>query len=217
MAKTKITAADYLPRAPSGRITLPLLAEACQGCRGCDLCDAGATQAVFGEGPEDARLIVVGEQPGDQEDKSGQPFVGPSGRLLDDVMDDVGIDRKQVYVTNAVKHFKFTRRGNRRLHKTPNVTEVKSCRPWLEKEVEVIGPKMVVTLGATAAKSLFGQKFRVTQQRGDVFESDWAPWSMATLHPSALLRIPGSEAREAAVEAFTEDLAKAADEFRRVG
>ena len=216
MAK-KVTAADFIPPPPANaKLTLPVLAEAAQRCRGCDLCDIGAIQAVFGEGPEDAPLIMVGEQPGDQEDRAGRPFVGPAGQMLDEVLGQIGLDRSQVYVTNAVKHFKFVMRGKRRLHQTPNVTEVKSCRPWLEKEFELIGPKMVVALGATAARSMFGQDFRITQRRGDVFESPWAPWSMATLHPSALLRIPDPEAKAAALADFTADLKKAAKQLRKV-
>ncbi len=213
MAK-KVTAADFIPPPEEGKasggLTLPLLAKAVQRCEGCDLCCAGATQAVFGEGSTDAKVIMVGEQPGDQEDLAGRPFVGPAGQLLDRVMQEVGLDRSTVYVTNAVKHFKFTQRGKRRLHQTPNVTEVKSCRPWLEKEIELIQPPMLVALGATAAKSLFGQGFRITRSRGEVFPSEWAKWSMATLHPSALLRMPDAAAREAAEEAFISDLGKVA-------
>lgn len=218
MAKTKVTAADFIPEPPPGKrkLSLPLLAEAVQECRGCDLCCAGATQAVFGEGPRDAKLIFVGEQPGDQEDRQGRPFVGPAGQLLAGVLEDVGIAREQVYVTNAVKHFKFVMRGKRRLHQKPNATEVNACRPWLEKEFELIHPAMAVALGATAAQSMFGNQFRITKSRGEVFESPWAPWSMATLHPSAVLRMPDAAAREAARASFTADLAKAAEQLAKI-
>ena len=215
--KTQVSAADYIPRpARGGRLTLPLLAEAVQGCRGCDLCCAGATQAVFGEGPTDAKLVFVGEKPGDQEDRQGRPFVGPAGRMLDQVMEQVGLPRDRVYVTNAVKHFKFTMRGKRRIHQKPTVGEVEACRPWLVEEFELIQPPMAIALGATAAKAMFGGDFRITQRRGEVFESDWAPWSMAMLHPSALLRIPGKRAKTEAVDRFTEDLARAAKRLDEV-
>ena len=167
-----------------------------QGCRGCDLYK-NATQAVFGEGPRAGKVTImfVGEQPGDQEDRQGKPFVGPAGRMLSEALEKAGIDRNEVYVTNAVKHFKFTMRGKRRLHSKPSAREVKACKPWLEAEIEVLKPQMLIALGATAAQSLFGPTFRVTKQRGKPFGSAWAEWCMATVHPSSLLRAPDEQAR----------------------
>ena len=176
-------------------------------CTNCDLY-RDATQTVFGKGPQDARLMIVGEQPGDQEDLAGEPFVGPSGRLLDTALVDAGIDRDTVYVTNAVKHFKFTPRGKRRIHSTPNAEEIRACRPWLDGELAAVTPDLVLALGATAAKALLGSSFRVTKQRGEILERDG--WHLtATLHPSALLRLP-SEQREPAIAGFTDDLRSAA-------
>ena len=176
-------------------------------CTNCDLY-RDATQTVFGTGPQDARLMIVGEQPGDQEDLAGEPFVGPAGRLLNHALDDAGIDRTTVYVTNAVKHFKFTLRGKRRIHSSPNSEQIKACRPWLDGELAAVQPDLVLALGATAAKALLGASFRVTQQRGEVLERDGLHVT-ATLHPSALLRLPSGE-REPAVAAFTGDLRTAA-------
>ena len=180
---TTISAADFLP----DRRTLPSLVKAAAFCEGCPLF-AHATQTVFGEGPADARVIMVGEQPGDQEDVQGKPFVGPAGKLLDRAMVDAGLDRGTVYVTNAVKHFKWTPRGKRRLHSKPTAREVNACRPWLEAEFDAIEPEFLVCLGATAAQSMLGRTFRITHQRGRFVKSDWATWTMATYHPSALLR-----------------------------
>jgi len=201
------SARDFFPE----RISLPQLREAAEDCRGCDLY-CNATQTVFGEGSRDAFVMFVGEQPGDQEDLAGHPFVGPAGRLLDQVLDEVGIDRKNdVYVTNAVKHFKFEQRGKRRLHSKPGAREVAACRPWLEMEIKVVKPRIIVCLGATAAQSLLGSSFRVTKHRGEIIDDQkWAPWMMATYHPSALLRMPDEDARRAARAEFTSDLRRVA-------
>src|SRR5262245_43875637 len=177
------SAADYLPK---GR-TIASLARAAGNCQGCPLYSR-ATQTVFGEGPGSAAVIFVGEQPGDVEDREGRPFVGPAGRLFDQLLAEAGIDRDEIYVTNAVKHFKWTPRGKRRLHAKPSSREIMACRPWLEEEIAALAPKMLVCLGATAAQSLLGSKFSITRQRGQPFESPWAAWTMATYHPSALLR-----------------------------
>jgi DNA polymerase len=169
--------------------SLDQLREAAQGCRGCDLY-CHATQTVFGEGPADATLMLVGEQPGDAEDRSGRPFVGPAGQLLDELLAEVGIERAEAYVTNAVKHFKFRQAGKRRLHVKPASREISACRPWLTAELEMVRPRLLVALGATAAQTLFGPNFRITQRRGEIFSSEHADWSLATYHPSALLRVP---------------------------
>jgi uracil-DNA glycosylase family protein len=200
------SAADFIPPRP----TLPKLREAAAGCRGCDLW-VDATQTVFGEGPGNATLMFVGEQPGDQEDRAGRPFVGPAGRLLEEGLDEVGIDRGEVYVTNAVKHFKFVRQEliKRRLHKKPNSAEIRACNPWLREEIRLVGPKLVVALGSTAAQTLLGNSFRVTRHRGEVVTSDWAGPVLATVHPSSVLRAP-SEYRADARREFFEDLAKVA-------
>jgi uracil-DNA glycosylase len=198
---TTISAADFLPT----RRTLPSLVKAAAGCQGCPLY-ARATQTVFGEGSGEARIIMVGEQPGDQEDIQGKPFVGPAGRMLDRALADAQIDRGTVYVTNAVKHFKWAPRGKRRLHAKPTAREMNACRPWLEAELEVIEPDVLVCLGATAAQSLLGRQFRISTQHGRWVESDWAAWTMATYHPSALLRAPDEEARRQMYEEFVADL-----------
>lgn len=183
------------------------LRAAVQGCRGCDLY-RDATQAVFGAGPADARILVAGETPGDQEDKQGQPFVGPAGKLLDRALVAAGIDRAQVYVTNAVKHFKFKERGKRRIHDKPGRTEVVACRPWLLAEMDAVRPELVVLLGATAAQSLLGTGFRVTKERGKVVELPGRPErAVATVHPSSILR---SDDREAAYQGLVTDLEYAA-------
>src|ERR1043166_8396710 len=202
----KRTAADFVPNKP----TLPKLREAAKGCRGCDLWKVG-TQTVFGEGPRTAHVLVVGEQPGDQEDKQGRPFVGPAGRILDRAFDAAGIDRDDVYVTNAVKHFKWARdaRSKRRIHKTPNASEVNACFPWLENEIALLKPRVIVCLGATAAKALLGRGFRVTKQRGIPVESPWAPVVIATVHPSSVLRAPPGEQKRAE-QAFIADIRKVA-------
>ena len=201
------TAREYFPADPD----LPALAAACQDCAACDLCER-ATRAVFGEGPARARVMLVGEQPGDQEDLSGRPFVGPAGQLLNEALAQVGIAREEVYLTNAVKHFKFEPRGKRRIHRTPTLGEAAACRPWLEAEIALVKPERIVCLGATAARSLLGAELRLTRQRGEVFESTpWAPWVMATYHPSALLRMPDETAREEARRLFLADLGKVRD------
>jgi DNA polymerase len=199
------SAEPFLP----DRRSLPALRAAAQGCRGCHLF-AGATQTVFGEGPQEARVLLVGEQPGDKEDQEGRPFVGPAGRELDQGLAAAGIDRKQVYVTNAVKHFKFEQRGKRRIHQKPNALELAACRPWLDAEIELLRPTVIVCLGATAAQSLLGKSFRVTKQRGEPLEAaPLAQWIVATIHPSAILRSP-DDVRQAEREAFARDLAVAA-------
>ena len=186
-----------------GLTSLGDLREAAQTCTSCHLY-ADATQTVFGEGPPDATVVFVGEQPGDKEDLAGEPFVGPAGRLLDKALVEAGIDRRTVYVTNAVKHFKFEPRGKRRIHKTPNAEEIRACRPWLDGEIAAIEPQLVVALGATAAKALLGPKFKVSKQRGEVVERDGLRIT-ATVHPSSILRGPG-EARAVAFDALVDDL-----------
>jgi DNA polymerase len=195
---------DATPFLPERR-SLSALREAAQGCRGCHLW-RGATQAVFGEGLKRARVMLVGEQPGDKEDLAGKPFVGPAGRELDRGLIAAGIAREEAYVTNVVKHFKFEERGRRRIHQTPKRFEIEACKPWLDEELKVVEPEAVVLLGATAAKALFGSSFRVTQHRGELLESELAPVVSATIHPSAILRAPDEEARAAEREAFAEDL-----------
>jgi len=203
------TAEAYLPE----RITLPALRDAAEGCRGCPLYKTG-TQTVFGEGKRDARVMMIGEQPGDQEDKAGKPFVGPAGKILNDALAEVGIDRDEVYVTNAVKHFKWEPRGTRRIHAKPNAREIQACNPWLTAELQVIKPQMVVCLGATAAQALMGKDFRITKSRGQIFrDTQYAHWLMATAHPSSILRMPSSEDRQEAYQAFVADLQIAAHEL----
>jgi DNA polymerase len=178
---------------------------AASGCRGCDLYKT-ATQVVFGAGPKSARVMFVGEQPGDQEDRQGEPFVGPAGALLDKALADAGIPRDAVYLTNAVKHFKWEPRGKRRIHKKPRASEVKACRPWLEAELRAVRPAVVVCLGATAAQSLLGSAFKLMQQRGQLVSSPLAAQVVATIHPSAVLRAPDSEGRREAYEMLVRDL-----------
>ena len=185
------------------------MAEAVQQCRGCDLYKY-ATQAVFGEGPKSARLMLVGEQPGDQEDRQGEPFVGPAGALLDKALVDAGIPRNQAYLTNAVKHFKWEPRGKRRIHKKPRVSEIKACRPWLEAELRAVKPVVIVCLGATAAQSVMGAQFKLMQSRGKVLPSPLGSPVVATIHPSAVLRAPDSEGRRAAYQMLVADLKVAA-------
>jgi DNA polymerase len=189
---------------------LGALREAVDGCRGCDLW-RGTTQAVFGEGLKRARVMLIGEQPGDKEDLAGRPFVGPAGRELDRGLEAAGIDRREAYVTNVVKHFKFEERGRRRIHQTPKRFEIEACRPWLSEELSVVEPDAVVLLGATAAKALLGSSFRVTRQRGELLESDLARIVSATIHPSAILRAPDERARAAEREAFAADLSVVAE------
>ncbi len=195
------SAAEFIPPHPS----LAALRTAVQGCCGCDLYRY-ATQAVFGEGPRAARVAMIGEQPGDEEDRKGHPFVGPAGRLLDKALDDAGIDRSTVYVTNAVKHFKFEERGKRRLHKKPGASEIRACKPWLECEMLLVKPQVIVCLGATAAQSLLGPQFRLTKERGKFLTHPWAPHVTATVHPSAVLRAPDSEQRHEEYRNFVADL-----------
>jgi uracil-DNA glycosylase len=195
------TAAPFVPDRP----TLPKLRAAAAGCTGCHLYTLG-TQTVFGEGSSDADVVFVGEQPGDQEDLAGRPFVGPAGRVLDEGLAAAGIDRSQVYVTNAVKHFKWEPRGKRRIHQKPNWAEMTACRPWLEAELAVVQPDVLVCLGATAAQSLLGRQFRVTKMRGVPVESELAPTVMATVHPSSILRAPDEAARQEAMRDFIRDL-----------
>jgi DNA polymerase len=197
-------AASALPFLPERR-TLPALRRAVQGCRGCDLYK-GATQAVFGEGGARARLVLVGEMPGDREDRAGRPFVGPAGRVLDEALAEAGLSREDTYVTNAVKHFKWEPRGKLRLHKTPNAGEVRACRPWLDTELGLIRPEALVALGATAARALFGPAFRVSQERGRPVRSALAPFVTATVHPSAVLRRQSSEERRAEMRRLVDDL-----------
>jgi DNA polymerase len=189
------------------RPTLSALQKVAKNCHACDLWKLG-TQTVFGEGEPEAKVIFVGEQPGDREDLEGKPFVGPAGGVLDKALVEAGIDRKKVYVTNAVKHFKWEPRGKRRIHKKPNAAEIAACRPWLDAEIAVIKPKVVVCLGATAAQALLGRDFRVTQHRGEFVESSLAPFVMATVHPSSILRAPDDETRHAEMRRFVADLKK---------
>lgn len=197
-------ATPFLPATPEP--SLAELQQAAARCQGCDLYQLG-TQTVFGEGPPRAEVMFVGEQPGDQEDRAGKPFVGPAGRLLDDALDEVGIDRSRVYVTNAVKHFKWTGKGKRRIHSKPNAREIRACRPWLDAELEDVEPRVIVVLGATAAQALLGASFRVTQQRGKPLENTGlAEYVLATVHPASVLRAPDPETREQEQRAFVEDL-----------
>ena len=200
------SAADFLP----ARRTLPSLRRAAADCRGCHLWRIG-TQTVFGEGPRRPALMIVGEQPGDQEDRSGHPFVGPAGQLLDAALESAGVDRDATYVTNAVKHFKWTldERGKRRIHQKPNGAEIRACHPWLDAEIDTLKPRVLLALGATAAKALLGPATRVTVQRGKVLETALAEAAFVTVHPSAVLRSPSGE-RAAAERAFRRDIEKVA-------
>ena len=217
MAKAAIetgTAAPLIPPRPS----VTKLRRAAAACRACHLWKCG-TQTVFGEGPGDARIMLVGEQPGDREDKEGRPFVGPAGKLLDDVLDEAGLDRDNVYLTNAVKHFKWeaAERGERRIHKKPNAGEIRACRPWLDAEIRVVRPALVVCLGATAAQALLGRAFRITKDRGKPVQIADGPMAFATTHPSAVLRVPDSAGRARARREMVADLAAAAKYLSRVG
>jgi uracil-DNA glycosylase len=195
---------DATPFLPEKR-TLSALREAAAGCRGCHLW-RGATQTVFGEGLKRARVMFVGEQPGDKEDLAGKPFVGPAGKELDKGLEAAGIARDEAYVTNVVKHFKFEERGRRRIHQTPKRFEIDACSPWLEEELRVVGPEALVLLGATAAKALMGSSFRLTRHRGELLDSELAPIITATIHPSAILRQQDDASRSTEREAFAEDL-----------
>jgi uracil-DNA glycosylase len=203
------TAEEFLPK----KLTLNALEQAAQTCRGCGLYK-DATQTVFGRGRARARLMLVGEQPGDKEDKEGEPFVGPAGRLLDRALEEAGIDRSEAYVTNAVKHFKWKPRGNRRLHQTPRAGEIEACKPWLQAEVQTVKPEAVLAMGATAARSLFGPKVKVTKDRGRPLESPWAPLAAVTIHPSAILRLRDHDEREAELAGFVADLEGVASALR---
>ncbi|GAA2638544.1 UdgX family uracil-DNA binding protein [Actinomadura fulvescens] len=224
-ANSSHDAGPFLPEDPQLRTDLEALRRAAAGCRGCPLYE-NATQTVFGEGSADAHVVLVGEQPGDQEDRQGAPFVGPAGRLLDRALDEAGIERGDVYVTNAVKHFKFKYQGKRRIHENPNTGEMRACRPWLISELQSLDPDVVVTLGATAGKALLGSTFRVTKQRGELLpmpdlellgtpaakvdaeeKKDSAAWLLATIHPSAVLR---SDNRDEMYAGLVDDLRKVA-------
>jgi len=201
------SAADFVPPNP----TLPKLRAAAMKCRGCHLWTLG-TQTVFGEGPKGARVMIVGEQPGDQEDRAGHPFVGPSGKLLDRALEEAGIERDDVYVTNAVKHFKWERgeKSARRIHKKPNDAEIRACHPWLEEEIRLVKPQVVVCLGATAAQAIMGKSFRVTKERGRAVKSPSGGTVIATVHPSSVLRAPDASARAQAERDFLSDIKKVA-------
>jgi uracil-DNA glycosylase family protein len=199
------SAAELIPENP----TLSRVREAASGCQACDLWRLG-TQTVFGEGAPRAEVMLIGEQPGDREDLTGKPFVGPAGQVLDTALAAAGIDREKTYVTNVVKHFKWIPKGKRRIHQTPNTVEIAACRPWLDTEITLIKPRMIICLGATAAQALLGKEFRITRQRGEFVQSPLAPLVTATVHPSSILRMPDDETRRAAMDRFTEDLKKAA-------
>ena len=193
------------PAQPPDTSSLVALRDAARECKACHLYKR-ATQTVFGEGPKDAAIMLVGEQPGDYEDQEGNPFVGPAGKIMDQALEEAGIDRKEVYVTNAVKHFKWEPRGKRRIHQKPNSREIAACRPWLEAELRLVKPKLLVCLGATAAQTVFGPSFRVTRERGKVLSSKLAPRTLATVHPSSLLRQPDEESRQREYKRFVVDL-----------
>ena len=199
------SAADFMPK----RTTLPALRKAAADCRGCDLYK-DATQTVFGEGRNDARIMMVGEQPGDREDIAGRPFVGPAGALLDRAIEEAGLARDHIYLTNVVKHFKHVMRGKRRIHKKPDLEEIQACIPWLDAELARIEPKVLVLLGATAAQAMLGRSFRVTQHRGEFLDSPLAPLVTATVHPSSILRSRTDDERRSAFDAFVEDLRRIA-------
>jgi uracil-DNA glycosylase family protein len=203
------TAAPLIPPRP----TINKLRDVAAGCTACHLWKLG-TQTVFGEGKQSATVMLVGEQPGNSEDLEGRPFIGPAGQLLDRALDEAGIDRAKVYLTNVVKHFKWEPRGKRRIHKKPNAEEITACRPWLESEIRVVKPGAIVCLGATAAQALLGPKFKVTLQRATFIESPLAPLVTATVHPSSILRAPTDEARHEEMRRFVDDLKKIAAALR---
>jgi len=206
------TAAAFLPR----RQTLESLGKAAAGCKGCDLW-VKATRTVFGEGAQTATVMLVGEQPGDKEDLSGHPFVGPAGKILDEALAAAGLEKSQVYVTNVVKHFSWVadERGKRRIHKKPRYSEIQACRPWLDAEISVTRPRIIVCLGATAAQALIGKNFSVTRQRGEFVASDLAPYVMATVHPSSILRARDDQSRREQKQAFIRDLERVARQIRK--
>jgi len=197
-------AEEFLPH----QMSLPSLREAAEGCHGCDLWE-NATQTVFGEGASKATMMLVGEQPGDREDIEGKPFVGPAGRVLDEGLEAAGIPRAGVYLTNAVKHFRWTRRGKRRLHEKPNSQQIRACKPWLDAEIQTMRPRLLVLMGATAAQSILGPTFHVTQHRGKKLPTPYGLPAVATVHPSSILRAPDDAAREEAMKAFVADLRSA--------
>jgi len=193
------------PAQPPDTMSWSAMREAAKDCDACHLYER-ATQTVFGEGPKSATIMLVGEQPGDYEDVAGKPFVGPAGKIMDQALEEAGIERSQVYVTNAVKHFKWEPRGKRRIHQKPNSREIAACRPWLEAELRIVKPKLVVAMGATAAQTIFGPSFRVTRERGKVLSSKLAPRVLATVHPSSLLRQPDEASRQREYKHFVSDL-----------
>jgi DNA polymerase len=203
--KSDISAADFFPK----RKSLKAFREAAADCQACDLWERG-TQTVFGEGARHAEVLFIGEQPGNEEDLTGHPFVGPAGRLLDEALEAAGIDRRQTYVTNVVKHFKWEPRGKRRIHKKPNAGQIYACQPWLEAEITLVKPSVIVCLGATAAQALLGSKFKVSKQRGQFIESTLAPYLTATVHPSSILRAPDEETRHLEKRRFIDDLKRVA-------
>jgi uracil-DNA glycosylase len=207
-----MTARDFLPETR----TLASLRGAAAGCRGCPLYER-ATQTVFGDGPAKAPLLLVGEQPGNEEDQQGRAFVGPAGKLLDRALEEAGIERRDAYVTNVVKHFKWVPSGRRRLHQKPNAREIGACLPWLEEELRLVRPEVLVCLGATAAQALLGRAFRVSAQRGERIESSLAPYVTATVHPSSILRARSDEDRARQMQSFIDDLRKVADVLRANG
>ncbi len=204
--KSQDSAESLIPKKP----TLAGLQEAAANCKACDLWE-NATQTVFGEGKRRAKVLFIGEQPGNDEDLQGRPFVGPAGRLLDQALEETGIDRRQTYVTNVVKHFKWEPRGKRRIHKKPNSTEIEACKPWLEAEIAAVKPRVIVCLGATAAQTLLGKEFRVSRQRGQPIPSPLAHTVIATVHPSSILRAPDEQTRRSEMQRFIDDLKIVAD------
>ena len=203
-----------VPNLLPDRLSLSGVRKAAEECRACHLYKRG-TQTVFGEGPSKAEVMMVGEQPGDAEDLAGHPFVGPAGKLLDRALQEAGIDRRRVYVTNVVKHFKWEPRGKRRIHSKPNSAEIAACRPWLETEIALVTPHILVCLGATAAQALLGKQFKVSQQRGTFVPSALAPRVTATVHPSSILRAPDEESRHTEMQRFVADLSRVARELSR--
>jgi DNA polymerase len=212
-ARQKPVDAPTVPELIPAKPTLASLRGAAAGCQACHLWERG-TQTVFGEGGTKSAVMFVGEQPGDQEDIAGRPFVGPAGRLLDKALEEAGIDRAAVYVTNVVKHFKWEPRGKRRIHAKPNAAEITACRPWLETEIALIKPQVVICLGATAAQALLGKSFKVSRQRGEFVHSSLAPLVTATVHPSSILRAPDEESRQLEMERFVDDLKKVARKLK---
>jgi DNA polymerase len=214
MAKKRPKPGEPVSALLPDHVTIDSARDMAAGCKACDLYKRG-TQTVFGEGPKRARIMLVGEQPGDAEDIAGHPFVGPAGKLLDRALEEAGIDRRIVYVTNVVKHFKWEPRGKRRIHAKPNAAEIGACRPWLETEIALVKPRILVCLGATAAQALLGKSFKVSKQRGEFVDSSLAPLVTATVHPSSILRAPDDDARHEEMRHFVLDLRKVADALSR--